>query len=46
MTKIQVEVDSILKNKVRQNYLKFLQSNDEITKLSMEMTDVQKVLDR
>ena len=45
MTVIQGSIETVLKQKVRQNYKAFLHANEEIKQVGVEMKDLLKLID-
>lgn len=45
MTKLQQSIENILKQNVRDNYLIFLQANDQIAHVGQEMTDLKHLIE-
>ena len=45
MSGLQGEIEKVLKQKVRQNYGMFMNANEEVNKISMEMTELRKLID-
>ena len=45
MSGLQGEIEKVLKQKVRQNYGMFMNANEEVNKISAEMSDLKKLID-